>query len=199
MSESLGELLSKAMHTLGEFEEKKIVRTQAGANKYKVPIGAQIGSARNTQNEAANKNPKARAEYTSLMQKYPTGKVNVGSMSTADLENLSRLAYSFRSSNSAVVAARESIASELSKRGLDVRNFGSLAPGKGKTSKTTAKAKATVKKTVAKKKIVKKPVAKKPVTRVHKTTVKKKPAKATGHTLNTAASRGVAAPHRQAE
>lgn len=91
---------------------------------------APLGAARSSDAAKAQQDPKAHAAYDALLKGDPGARAGMlKGMKDADLEALSRTAYSFKSSDPKVVAARIAIANELAKRGKDVKNFGALGGG----------------------------------------------------------------------
>jgi hypothetical protein len=124
------------------FQVKAKVASEAGEARYGLPIGTELGQARNAQAQAAQDNTRARDQYESLVSADPA---DVGRMledlDDADLKSLSAITYSFRSSNPKVVAARLALAAALRRRGLDVNDYGGLGrlggkPGRARTGKT---------------------------------------------------------------
>lgn len=97
------------------------------------PIGGRfvpLGSARNQQAAKAQKAPGAKKEYRSALT--ATGAQRLGQlkkMTPQQLATLSRAAYSYKSSDPAVVKLRVAVANELARRGYDVKDFGALGGG----------------------------------------------------------------------
>ena len=120
--------------------ELRVVRTQQGSKKYKKPIGSTIGTPRNSGDAAnAQKDPKARTNYQSMVgAKKADQQKQVSQLSDADLQNLSRITYSFKSNDPQVVQLRMTLASELAKRGMNVNNYGGLGPNKAQKHALTA-------------------------------------------------------------
>lgn len=86
-----------------------------------------LGTARNSDAATAQKDPKATAAYKALLTAKPDArKKQLAGLKDADLEALTRVLYSFKSSDPSLVAARVAAANELSRRGLDVKKFGAL-------------------------------------------------------------------------
>lgn len=129
--------------------KKKVVRTEAGAKRYKVPIGSEIGQARDKNAAAVQQNAGAKANYEKTVGAADRDK-QVAALNPKDLADLSRIAFSFKSSDPNVVALRMAAVRELAKRGMDPKQFGYLGGGSAKpTAKVVAKAparKPTVKK-----------------------------------------------------
>lgn len=135
-------------------EFKAIVQTAEGSRKYKLPIGATIGSARNEQAKKSQTAP-AKQAYDAFMQFETTGamKSAIGTLDDDELKQLSEVTFSFKTSNARVVAARNTIIRELADRGIDPKKHGYLggavklsANPKKVASKGTASAAAAPKK-----------------------------------------------------
>jgi hypothetical protein len=94
------------------------------------------GPARNSDAEAAQKDKGAQANADATVG-APDADAKLKALSDADLQALSKYAYSFKSSDPKVVALRIKIAGHLRGRGMDVNNFGGL--GKSSSSKPAAK------------------------------------------------------------
>jgi hypothetical protein len=135
--------------------KKKVVRTEAGAARYKVPIGSEIGQARDKNAAAAQQNAGAKANYDKTVGAADRDK-QIIALNPKDLGDLSRVAFSFKSSDPNVVALRMSVVRELQKRKMDPKAFGYMGSGGGPAP---AKKGAPAKKAVPAKKVV---VAKKP-------------------------------------
>ncbi len=89
-----------------------------------------LGTARSAEAAKAQKDPKAHAAYDALLKAKPGDRAGqLKALKDADLQALSRTAYSFKSSDPKVVAARVAIANELARRGQDVKKFGALGGG----------------------------------------------------------------------
>lgn len=131
----------------GSGGKKKVVRTEAGAKRYKVPIGSEIGSARDANAAQAQQNAGAVDRYKQTVGATDRDK-QVAGLNPKDLGDLSRVAFSFKSSDPNVVALRSSVVRELTKRGMDPKQFGYLGGSGKSTAKVVAKApvrKATLK------------------------------------------------------
>lgn len=138
----------------GDVEVKNKVATQAGATRYHVAIGTELGQARDANAAKAQNNPRAKDQYDSLVNADPKNmRAMLDQLDTADLKSLTAMTYSFRSSNPKVVAARLALAAALRRNGLDVNDYGGLGKSKAKTG-AAAKVK-TAAKTVAKAKTAK--------------------------------------------
>lgn len=130
--------------------KKKVVRTEAGARRYGVPIGSEIGKARNASAAEAQQNSGAVDRYKKTVG-APDRDQQVAALNPKDLGDLSRVAFSFKSADPNVVALRTVVVRELTKRGMDPRMFGYLG-GSGKSTakkvvaKTPARKVATIKK-----------------------------------------------------
>ncbi len=123
--------------------KKRYVRTEAGVKRYHVPIGAEIGSARNAKAAEAQKDTESTDRYRSLVGADQAEQAKaMGGLTDDQLQRLSRVAYSFPSSNPDVVRLRIGVANELKKRGFNVNDFGGLGGGSARPtgSRTTKKA-----------------------------------------------------------
>lgn len=119
---------------------KRYVRTAAGEKRYKVPIGSEIGTARNAKAAEAQKDTESTGRYEELVGSDPTAQAKaMRGLSDDQLQRLSRVAYSFRSSDQNVVRLRIGVANELRRRGMNVNDFGGLGGG----GKSGGKLKAT--------------------------------------------------------
>lgn len=156
--------------------KRRIVRTPAGARRYKVPIGSEIGTARNASAAQAQRDTESTNRYRSLVggdskaQAAVLRKVHNGA-----LQRLSRVAYSFKSSDPNVVRLRIAVANELRRRGMNVNDYGGLGPKTKNPGPAGTWARDHARRVAARKKKAatakKKPPAKKP------TVVKKPPIK----------------------
>jgi hypothetical protein len=109
---------------------KRFVRTAEGARRYKVPIGAEIGTARNAKAAEAQKDTESTGRYGDLVgQDTEAQSKALGGLTPDQLQRLSLVAYSFPSSNPDVVRLRIGVANELHKRGMNVNDFGGLGGG----------------------------------------------------------------------
>lgn len=138
----------------GGAKKKPVVKTAAGAARYKVPIGAEIGSARDANAAKAQQNQGAVDKYKGVVGAKDRDN-QVKSLDNNQLGELSRVAFSFKSSDPNVVALRNSVVGQLKSRGMDPGKFG--YQGGGGPAKPAVKAPVKV---VAKKPAPK-PVAKK--------------------------------------
>lgn len=129
-------------------------RAKAGS-----PQGGQfvpLGQARDSNAAKAQQVKTAVADYKSTLtaQNAAAEKKLIAGMDTPRLEALSRVLYSYDTSDPHVVAARIAVANELAKRGLKVTDFGALGtnlvPGKPGTKGAAKKGgrKAPAKKAV---------------------------------------------------
>lgn len=94
------------------------------------PGGGQWGSARNASAAKAQHNPKAMKaadHFAGLPVAQRTSYLK--GLSDADLEALTGVVYSHRTSDPAVVAMRIAVANEMTKRGIDIKKFGALGGG----------------------------------------------------------------------
>lgn len=111
-------------------KRRRVVRTEAGARRYKVPIGAEIGSARNAKAAEAQKDDESRGRYEDFVGADPQAQARaMAGLKDNQLQRLSRVAYSFRSSDPNVVRLRVGVANELRRRGFNVTDFGGLGGG----------------------------------------------------------------------
>jgi hypothetical protein len=109
---------------------KRYVRTKEGERRYKVPIGSEIGTARNAKAAEAQKDTESTARYDDLVgQDQDAQSKAMRGLSDDQLQRLSRVAYSFRSSDQNVVRLRVGVANELARRGFNVNDFGGLGGG----------------------------------------------------------------------
>lgn len=140
-------------------KKKKIVRTAEGAKRYKVPIGSEIGSARNADAAKAQQNPGAVDKYHKTVGAKDRD-AQVKALNNNELGQLSQVAFSFRSSDPNVVALRSSVVGQLRSRGMDPAKFGYLGGGaKPAAGKSAAKAPVRKAAVAAKKPAPKKPAA----------------------------------------
>jgi hypothetical protein len=151
-------------------ETKNVVATQAGVARYGKPIGTVLGAPRDAAAAQAQKDTGAVTAYQDLLAGNTRSVEPLNTMDPSSLEALTRVAYSYKSSDPKVVALRVQLANELAKRGLKVTSFGALGGG-GPTK--PARGKAPVK--------------------------PKAPAKPAPTPAQVAGARGVAAPHVQAK
>ena len=106
---------------------KRYVRTSAGSKRYKVPIGAEIGSARNAKAAEAQKDTESTGRYRDLVGQDQTAQAKaMAGLDPDQLKRLAAVAYSFRSSDPNVVRLRIGVANELRRRGLNINDFGGL-------------------------------------------------------------------------
>lgn len=117
-------------------EHPRAAAGAAGGGQFVSP-----GAARDQAAGEAQKDERAKDLYRLML----AGKVDVKKLNDADLQKLSRILYSFKTSDERVVKARVTTAGELSRRGMDVKKFGALGGGsKSSTSKAPAKPKGNV-------------------------------------------------------
>lgn len=106
---------------------KRKVASPRGEERYGLPIGSEIGKARDAKAEQVQRDPKARASYDKLLTANPRQyNAMLDDMSDDELGRLTQVAYSFRSSNPNVVQARLALAAALRRRGKDVADYGGL-------------------------------------------------------------------------
>lgn len=114
-------------------EHPRAAAGAAGGGQFVSP-----GAARDQAADEAQKDERAKDLYRLML----AGKVDVKKLNDSDLQKLSRILYSFKTSDERVVKARVTTAGELSRRGMDVKKFGALGGGsKSSTSKAPAKPK----------------------------------------------------------
>lgn len=114
---------------------KRYVRTAAGEKRYKVPIGSEIGTARNAKAAQAQKDTESTGRYNELVGSDPKAQAAaMRGLSDDQLQRLSQVAYSFRSSDQNVVRLRVGVANELARRGFNVRDFGGLGGGSARSA-----------------------------------------------------------------
>lgn len=111
-------------------KRKRYVRTQAGANRYHVPIGAEIGQARNAKAAESQKDTESTDRYGQLVGADARAQAEaMQSLNDSQVQRLAQVAYSFKSSNPDVVRLRMGVAAELKRRGFNVNDFGGLGGG----------------------------------------------------------------------
>lgn len=111
-------------------KRKRYVKTAAGERRYGQPIGTEIGNPRNKKAAEAQRDTESAGRYGELVgaDKDAQAKAMKG-LSDDQLQRLSQVAYSFRSSNPDVVRLRIGVANELARRGFNVNDFGGLGRG----------------------------------------------------------------------
>lgn len=103
---------------------------------------ASSNAPRNTAAAKAQQNPKARPLFDKLMGLSPAERAKFAKgLSDGDLELLTQVVYSVRTSNPEIVKARVAVANEMTKRGIDIKKYGAL--GGGLTSKNAPAKKVT--------------------------------------------------------
>lgn len=106
---------------------KRRVSSARGEARYGLPMGAEIGKARDRKAEEIQKDPRARESYEKLLTANPREyRKMLDGLSDDELGRLTQVAYSFRSSNANVVQARLALAGALRRRGKDVADYGGL-------------------------------------------------------------------------
>ena len=109
---------------------KRYVRTEAGARRYHVPVGAEIGSARNAKAAEAQKDTESTDRYRQLVGTDARAQAEaMQGLDDDQVKRLAQVAYSFRSSDQNVVRLRLGVAAELKRRGFNVNDFGGLGGG----------------------------------------------------------------------
>lgn len=107
--------------------KKRRVASEAGERRYGLPIGTELGQARDTRAQEAQDAPGAREAYAKLVGMNPREyRAHLDGLDDAELQKLSRVVYSSRSSNPTVVQARLAVAAALRRRGMDVNEHGGL-------------------------------------------------------------------------
>lgn len=111
---------------------KRYVKTAAGERRYGQPIGTEIGNPRNRKAAEAQQDKESTGRYGELVgaDKNAQSQAMRG-LNDDQLQRLSRVAYSFKSSDPNVVRLRIGVASELARRGFNVNDFGGLGPKSG--------------------------------------------------------------------
>lgn len=126
--------------------KKRRVASKEGERRYGLPIGTELGNARDDDGQRAQDDPAAREAYQKLLTANPREyRAMLDKMGDAELESLTRVAYSFRSSNPQVVQARIALAGALRRRGKDVNDFGGLGKGRPLGKANTGPAKGPAK------------------------------------------------------
>lgn len=121
-------------------KRKRYVRTQAGANRYHVPIGAEIGTARNAKGAQAQKDTRSVERYQQLVGADARAQAEaMQGLRDDQVQRLAQVAYSFKSSNPDVVRLRMGVAAELKRRGFNVNDFGGLGGGSTRPAVSTKK------------------------------------------------------------
>lgn len=115
---------------------KKYVRTQAGATRYKKPIGAEIlPPSRDERGRAAQSDAESAGRYKGLVSQDPEAQRKaMQGLSEDQLKRLSEVAFSFNSSDPNVARLRAGVAIEMQRRSLDVNRHGGLS-GRGPQGK----------------------------------------------------------------
>lgn len=109
---------------------KRYVRTDAGARRYHVPVGSEIGTARNAKGAQAQKDTESTGRYSELVGTDARAQAEaMNSLNDDQLQRLAQVAYSFRSSDPNVVRLRLGVAAALKRRGFNVNDFGGLGGG----------------------------------------------------------------------
>jgi hypothetical protein len=111
-------------------KRKRYVKTAAGEKRYGQPIGTEIGNPRNQKAAEAQKDKESTGRYGELVgadQKAQSAAMR--GLKDDQLQRLSRVAYSFKSSDPNVVRLRIGVANELARRGMNVNDFGGLGRG----------------------------------------------------------------------
>jgi hypothetical protein len=92
--------------------------------------GGRWGAARDSKAAAAQKDTRAQQLRSALDSKKPADRGSyVKSLSDEDLQKLTAMLYSSRTSDPTVVAQRIAVANEMAKRGFDIKKFGALGGG----------------------------------------------------------------------
>jgi hypothetical protein len=105
---------------------KKKTTTARGSSK----AAAKPGPARNAAAAKVQQNPQAQKLYDQLLQAPPGQRAAyVKGLSTDDLKLLTQIVYSSRTSDPNVVNARIAVANEMTRRGVDIKQYGALGGG----------------------------------------------------------------------
>jgi hypothetical protein len=120
--------------------------------------GGRWGAARDSKASSAQKDTRGTKVAGDFADLDPSRRRDyVKALSDDDLKKLTGVVYSSRTSDPSVVAMRLVVASEMGKRGLDVKDYGALGGGLSKKAPT----KAQLKSRVAKRRTPARPRAKK--------------------------------------
>lgn len=119
----------------------KAAKAKAAADKAAAKAGKgkhAPGTARNADAAKAQAADGAQGLYDQLMD-TPAGKrgAYAKGLSDGDLEKAVGIAYSSKTSDANVVAARVALANEAARRGIDIRKYGALGGGKAAPTKPT--------------------------------------------------------------
>lgn len=115
---------------------RRFVRTQAGANQYKKPIGAEIiATPRDQQGIRAQGDKQSTDQYKALVSQ-DSGKqaAAMKALNNDQLQRLSEVAFSFSSSDPNVARLRAGVSIEMQRRGINVNQHGGLG-GRAKQPK----------------------------------------------------------------
>lgn len=118
---------------------KRYVRTQAGANRFKKPIGAEIlPPSRDARGAQAQGDKQATDQYKGLVsQDSNQQSAAMKALNDDQLKRLSEVAFSFNSSDANVARLRAGVSIEMQRRSLDVNRHGGLG-GRGPAPKAQA-------------------------------------------------------------
>lgn len=119
----------------GAWDPSKHPRAAAGS---KGGTGGQfvpLGQAHSQDAAKAQQDKGAQANYKAIL----TGSLDPHSLNDQDLANLSKILYSYDTSNPGVVKARIAVANTLAKRGYDVKDFGAYGGGINSDKKLPSK------------------------------------------------------------
>jgi len=129
--------------------KKKVVRTPAGAARYHVPVGSEIGQARDANAAKVQQDKGATDKYKSVVGAKDRD-AQVKALNNDELGQLSQVAFSFKSADPNVVALRNSVMAQMRSRGMDPSKFGYLGGKMAPKAKTAVKTKAAIKAPVKK-------------------------------------------------
>lgn len=111
--------------------EKRTPKGQAGGGRF-APGGARAGNAGKSGHSYAQdqKDPHEQDMYNSAMSSTGAAqKKYLAGLNNQDLQGLTGIAYSSKTSDPKVVAMRIAVANEMAKRGFDVKDYGALGGG----------------------------------------------------------------------
>jgi 2'-5' RNA ligase len=108
----------------------------ADAGKYGTPSGTGLGAPHDAAAAQAQQNTGAVTAYKSLLAGDTSTVEPLNTMDTASLQDLTRVAYSYASTDPKVTALRTRLAAELARRGMKATDHGArgAAPVDGKTA-----------------------------------------------------------------
>lgn len=119
---------SHKTHSQSASAQKRVPKGQTGGGRF-APGAARSGTAGSTGKTYAQlqADPQNRAMYSSLVGKGSAQQRQyLKGLNNTELQNLTGITYSSRTSNQSVVQARFAVAGELARRGLDRKAYGAL-------------------------------------------------------------------------